>query len=35
MEFTKNRNGSVNDKLYFQLTGTRIVYSNIKAEVED
>ncbi len=35
MEFTKNRNGSVGEKLYFQLTGTRIVYSNIKAEVED
>lgn len=36
MEFTKNRNGEVANKLYFQLTGTQIVYSNIKeAEVED
>jgi predicted ATP-dependent serine protease len=37
IEFTKNRNGSVNERLYFQLTGTQIVYSNVKAkeEVED
>lgn len=36
MEFTKNRNGSVANKLYFQLTGTQIVYSNIEEiEVED
>jgi len=35
MEFTKNRNGSVGEKLYFQLTVKRIVYSNIKSEVED
>jgi DNA repair protein RadA/Sms len=35
IEFTKNRNGSVNNKLYFQLTGTQIIYSNLKArEVE-
>ena len=31
MEFTKNRNGNTSDKLYFQLTGTQIVYSNLKA----
>jgi DNA repair protein RadA/Sms len=35
IEFTKNRNGSVNEKLYFQLTGTQIVYSNIKAKEEE
>jgi DNA repair protein RadA/Sms len=35
MEFSKNRNGSVGDKLYFQLTGTQIIYSNIKASVEE
>jgi predicted ATP-dependent serine protease len=35
MEFTKNRNGDVANKLYFQLTGTQIIYSNIKVEVED
>ena len=35
IEFTKNRNGSVNEKLYFQLTGTQIVYSNIKAVEEE
>jgi predicted ATP-dependent serine protease len=34
MEFTKNRNGEVANKLYFQLTGTRIVYSNIRAVEE-
>jgi predicted ATP-dependent serine protease len=34
IEFTKNRNGSVNERLYFQLTGTQIVYSNIKAKEE-
>jgi len=34
IEFTKNRNGSVNERLYFQLTGTQIIYSNIKA-IED
>ena len=36
MEFTKNRNGDVANRLYFQLTGTQIIYSNLKAvEVED
>lgn len=35
LEFTKNRNGNVNDKLYFQLTGSQIIYSNIKARVEN
>ena len=37
LEFTKNRNGKIENKLYFQLTGTQIVYSNIEAreEVED
>jgi KaiC/GvpD/RAD55 family RecA-like ATPase len=33
--FNKNRNGMVDIKLYFQLTGTRIVYSNIEAQVEE
>ena len=33
--FNKNRNGMVDVKLYFQLTGTRIVYSNIEARVEE
>jgi len=32
--FNKNRNGMVDKKLYFQLTGTQIVYSNIEAEEE-
>jgi DNA repair protein RadA/Sms len=35
IEFTKNRNGNVNEKLYFQLTGTQIIYSNIKAKEEE
>jgi predicted ATP-dependent serine protease len=35
MEFTKNRNGEVAVKLYFQLTGTQIVYSNLKAVEEE
>ena len=34
MEFTKNRNGEVANKLYFQLTGTQIVYGNLKAREE-
>ena len=34
MEFTKNRNGIVGEKLYFQLTGTQIVYANLKAVEE-
>lgn len=34
MEFTKNRNGEVATRLYFQLTGTQIVYSNLKAVEE-
>jgi hypothetical protein len=34
MEFTKNRNGNTSDKLYFQLTGTQIIYSNLKAREE-
>jgi predicted ATP-dependent serine protease len=32
--FNKNRNGGVGDKLYFQLTGSDIVYSNIEAKEE-
>lgn len=32
--FTKNRNGNVDEKLYFQLTNSQIIYSNLKA-VED
>jgi predicted ATP-dependent serine protease len=32
--FNKNRNGSVGNKLYFQLTGSNIVYSNIEAKEE-
>jgi DNA repair protein RadA/Sms len=35
MEFTKNRNGEVAVKLYFQLTGTQIVYANLKAVEEE
>jgi predicted ATP-dependent serine protease len=35
MEFTKNRNGSVGEKLYFQLTGTQIVFSELREKVED
>jgi predicted ATP-dependent serine protease len=35
MEFTKNRNGSVGEKLYFQLTGTRIVFSELREKVEE
>lgn len=34
MEFTKNRNGEVANKLYFQLTGTQVIYSNIRAVAE-
>jgi predicted ATP-dependent serine protease len=33
--FNKNRNGSVDNKLYFQLSGSRIVYSNIEAKETD
>ena len=33
--FNKNRNGMVDVKLYFQLTGTQIVYSNIEAREEE
>lgn len=35
IEFSKNRNGNVAIKLYYQLTGSRIIYSNIEAVVED
>ena len=35
MSFDKNRNGNVNNKLYFQLTGTQIIYSNIEAIVDE
>ena len=35
IEFTKNRNGKVENKLYFQLTGTQIVYSNVEVEEEE
>lgn len=36
IEFTKNRNGNVNVKLFYQLTGTQIIYSNLedKADTE-
>ena len=33
IEFTKNRNGNVGVKCYYQLTGTQIIYSNIEAPV--
>ena len=35
IEFTKNRNGNIENKLYFQLTGTQIVYSNVEVEEEE
>ena len=35
IEFTKNRNGNVGIKLYFQLTGTQVIYSNIEARIEE
>jgi predicted ATP-dependent serine protease len=35
IEFTKNRNGNVGIKLYFQLTGTQVIYSNIETRVEE
>jgi len=35
IEFTKNRNGSVGIKLYFQLTGTQVIYSNMEARIEE
>jgi predicted ATP-dependent serine protease len=35
IEFTKNRNGNVGIKLYFQLTGTQVIYSNMEARVEE
>ena len=35
VEFTKNRNGNIENKLYFQLTGTHIVYSNADVEEEE
>lgn len=34
IEFTKNRNGNVANKLYYQLTGNQIVYSNLEAREE-
>ena len=33
--FNKNRNGNIDNKLYFQLTGTQIIYSNVEARVEE
>jgi len=33
--FNKNRNGSVDIKLSFQLTGTQVIYSNMEARVEE
>lgn len=35
LEFTKNRNGIVENKLYFQLTNNRIIYTNLEARVEE
>jgi DNA repair protein RadA/Sms len=35
IEFTKNRNGNVGIKLYFQLTGTQVIYSNMEARIEE
>ena len=35
IEFSKNRNGNVATKLYYQLTGSQIIYSNIEAVVEE
>jgi DNA repair protein RadA/Sms len=35
IEFTKNRNGNVGIKLYFQLTGTQVIYNNIEARIEE
>jgi len=35
IEFNKNRNGDVGTRLYFQLTGTQIIYSNIEARIEE
>jgi len=35
IEFTKNRNGNVNQKLYFQLTGTQIIYSNVEVKEDE
>ncbi len=32
--FNKNRNGDVENKLFFQLTGSRIIYSNLEARTE-
>jgi hypothetical protein len=32
--FNKNRNGDVENKLFFQLTGSQIIYSNVQAKVE-
>jgi predicted ATP-dependent serine protease len=34
IKFTKNRNGSVLTKLYYQLTGKHVVYSNLEVEEE-
>jgi DNA repair protein RadA/Sms len=34
IEFSKNRNGSVAKKLYYQLTGNNVVYSNLEAREE-
>ena len=33
--FNKNRNGSVDIKLAFQLTGTQVIYSHMEARVEE
>lgn len=35
IEFSKNRNGMTDVKLFFQLTGTQIIYTNIEAKVEE
>lgn len=35
IEFSKNRNGNVATKLYYQLTGSSVIYSNIEAREEN
>jgi predicted ATP-dependent serine protease len=35
LNFVKNRNGNVDMKLYFQLTGKQIIYTNLKAREEE
>ena len=35
IEFSKNRNGNVATKLYYQLTGSSVIYSNLEAREEN